>query len=83
MMEQEINSGVKNQKNQLPEAFSKQISLARLGYLCKDTSGDSFHDQKLVYVGSCVVLTGIIERGLVFSRANFELGEGILLCNGF
>ena len=42
MMEQEINSGMKNQKNQLPEAFSKQISLARLGYLCKDTSGDSF-----------------------------------------
>ena len=49
MMEQEIsNSGVKNQKNQLPEAFSKQISLARLGYLCKDTSGDTFLWQYLL-----------------------------------
>ena len=42
-------------------------------------------DQLLFIVNhrSSYVLTGVIERGLVFSTANFELGEGMLLCSSF
>ena len=46
----------------------------------------SSFDQKLFVLNQwrCrVVLTGVVERGLVFSTANLELGEGMLLCNSF
>ena len=50
-----------------------------------DSSERLSHDQQLFVINhwSSYVLTAVIERGLVFSTANFELGEGMLLCSSF